>query len=191
MTSLLPPRWTDGCLDDAGLPPARETWCWWWVEYGGERRGCKNTAAYQIAGLSLCMPHTHAMRRAIAKNSQGSHCGWFRKLLQEYLADHDEDRDIALSTPVAGSPTVIYFVARYHLVKIGYTADLRSRLRAIEQGSGIIPGMAATDIELLASFPAGPAREEALHLRFRHLRAGGEWFLLNSELRDFIERVEA
>jgi hypothetical protein len=111
-------------------------------------------------------------------------------MLQENLAEYGDARDIALSTPVAGSPTVVYFVARYHLVKIGYATDLRSRLRAIEQGSGIIPGMAATPVELLASFPGDPAREQALHRRFSHLRAYGEWFLLNDELKGFIERVK-
>ena len=50
--------------------------------------------------------------------------------------------------------------------------------------------MAASPVELLASFPGDPAREEALHLRFRHLGAGGEWFLLNDELRGFIKRVK-
>jgi hypothetical protein len=177
------------------LPPPDQRLCWWSVECRdgcGERRGCQHEAVCKVFGFNLCRVHAEKMQHAVTRAIHDDQGEWFRGLLRENLAEysHGEVRDLALSTPVFGARTVIYFVARYHLVKIGYATDLRSRLRAIEQGSSIIPGMAATPVELLASFPGDRARERELHDRFRHLCAGGEWFLLNDELEGFIKRVK-
>lgn len=64
------------------------------------------------------------------------------------------------------------------LVKIGFSADIRSRL-PLYQGHSPVP------ITLLASDPAGDTLTEAeLHWRFRHLRDHHDWFRAAPDLLD-------
>jgi hypothetical protein len=68
------------------------------------------------------------MQKAIVRGIHDDQGEWFRGLLRENLAEysHGDGRDIALSTPVAGSPTVIYFMARYHLAEASTLVAQRS-----------------------------------------------------------------
>lgn len=65
---------------------------------------------------------------------------------------------------------VVYFAKRQNGdIKIGYTADLRSRMRQLRRSHGVV--------EILATEPGGEARERELHDAFRRLWTGSaEWF---------------
>lgn len=72
---------------------------------------------------------------------------------------------------------VVYFIANGNKVKIGFTTNLRSRLRQFALRSSSV-------LLLLAG---GPELERALHTRFaRHRDGVTEWFDLCSEIVDFV-----
>lgn len=85
--------------------------------------------------------------------------------------------------------SVVYFVERDGFVKIGTTANLPDRLRDLGRGSSTIEGMSVGPVTLLATLPGDHLVEKRLHLRFERLRVGGEWFLPDQELNDFIANV--
>lgn len=88
---------------------------------------------------------------------------------------------------VRRASSLVYFVERDGFVKIGYSSDLKRRIQQINTGSCLIEGMTVGPVELLATIDgAGKETEDWLHRRFEHLRVGGEWFLLDEELRTFI-----
>jgi hypothetical protein len=70
---------------------------------------------------------------------------------------------------------VVYFVRAGAAVKIGRTANLAARLRALATAS-------AVPLELLAAVPGGREREVREHRRWRHLRLRGEWFRADEAL---------
>lgn len=65
-------------------------------------------------------------------------------------------------------------------VKIGHTLNLASRFGAI-QSCNPYP------LVLVAVTPGGLSVERSIHGRFTHLRAEGEWFRFEDDLRDFLE----
>lgn len=65
-------------------------------------------------------------------------------------------------------------------VKIGFTTNVRSRLKGLSTGS-------PTEIEVLAVFPGTMADERELHQRFAKDHLRGEWFRLSPEITEFIE----
>jgi hypothetical protein len=70
---------------------------------------------------------------------------------------------------------VVYFVRAGAAVKIGRTANLAARLRALGTAS-------AVPLELLAAVPGGREREVREHRRWRHLHVRGEWFRADGSL---------
>ncbi|MBF4562725.1 GIY-YIG nuclease family protein [Microbacterium sp. VKM Ac-2870] len=66
---------------------------------------------------------------------------------------------------------VVYYLRWEQRIKIGTTRQPRQRLAAIWHQ------------ELLAFEPGGRTLERARHEQFAHLRAGGEWFRADPELR--------
>lgn len=81
----------------------------------------------------------------------------------------------------------VYFIraAEVGLVKIGYAADYRTRLRNIICNSPV-------EVELIAAIGAvNAADEEAIwHNRFRDDRVRGEWFRETPALRAAIEAAK-
>jgi hypothetical protein len=69
----------------------------------------------------------------------------------------------------------VYFVRAGDAIKIGRTANLAARLRALATAS-------AAPLELLAAVPGGRGREAQEHRRWRHLRLRGEWFRADEAL---------
>lgn len=87
--------------------------------------------------------------------------------------------------------SVVYFIERAGFIKIGFSSDLRSRMQAISRGDSLIDGMTAGPVRILATIErSGRPTEGWLHRRFAHLRIGGEWFLPEPELLDFIEGLQ-
>lgn len=88
--------------------------------------------------------------------------------------------------PVKG-PSVVYFVEREELIKIGVTTNLDSRLKAISGGSCMPPGMTVGPVTLLAVEPGDRTLEQQLHRKFERSRAAGEWFRPSRALRTYID----
>jgi hypothetical protein len=65
-------------------------------------------------------------------------------------------------------------------VKIGFTTNMRVRLKGLATGS-------PAEIEVLAVFPGTTADERELHQRFAKDHLRGEWFRLSAEIAEFIE----
>lgn len=70
--------------------------------------------------------------------------------------------------------SVVYYMRIGNRVKIGYTANLRQRLNAINPE------------ELLATEQGGPKREAERHQQFAHLRVHGEWFRYEGALVEHV-----
>ena len=63
----------------------------------------------------------------------------------------------------------VYFVRRGDLVKIGYSSDVRTRVRNLESmGGGGFDEVVVT--------PGDRAKEAGYHRQFKELRSTGEWF---------------
>lgn len=79
--------------------------------------------------------------------------------------------------PKAG---IIYFVQNGRAVKIGFTNNLKLRLKHIQLGSHM-------KIELLATIPGDENTEREIHWQFARYRIRGEWFRLRPDLKAFIQ----
>jgi hypothetical protein len=82
----------------------------------------------------------------------------------------------------AARKSVVYFVEAegLDLVKIGFTTNLRERLKAYRCECPV-------PIDLCFTVPGGRAEEKALHFRFRHAWRKGEWFQLSAIEEDMRE----
>lgn len=76
----------------------------------------------------------------------------------------------------------LYCIQREDLVKIGRAVDVPERLRTLQAAH-------PAPLLLRAAVPCHAALEGAVHRRFAHLRARGEWFYLEPELQAFIQRL--
>lgn len=102
-------------------------------------------------------------------------------LAAAYLHVRDVLEAARMST-AAGSTdqSVVYFIQRGDCIKIGYTADLKTRLRALKGD------------RVLLALPGSRAHESALHELFKAHRLEGEWFRMAPEIMEFInEHAEA
>lgn len=77
----------------------------------------------------------------------------------------------------------IYFVSDGYAVKIGFSAVITERMKALRSGS-------PRPLFLLTSIEGGEAEEAAMHAWFAHLRLHGEWFRAAPELVDFADALE-
>ena len=71
---------------------------------------------------------------------------------------------------------LVYFINKRGLIKIGFTTDLRGRVR----------GLGCRLEDVVGTMPGTMQDEKILHARFRHLCVGGEWFRIAPELVAFI-----
>jgi len=77
----------------------------------------------------------------------------------------------------------VYFIRRPDgQIKIGFSHEPESRLRAISSQSGL-------RMMLLATIPGGAALERELHARFDEYREIGEWFRPCRDIDAFIESI--
>lgn len=101
---------------------------------------------------------------------------------------NDDVRGALQRVKRARGASVVYFVEREALVKIGVTTNLANRLKAIGKGSSMPPGMTIGPVQLLATVPGDRHDEDTYHARFRQQRIKGtEWFRPNKALRHLIE----
>lgn len=90
-----------------------------------------------------------------------------------------EQSHSALDDVLAQRVNVVYYIQWADRIKIGTSANLPSRLRAL------------TYDRLLAIEPGSHALEHMRHLEFRAHRVRGEWFANAKQLRDHIDRIVA
>jgi hypothetical protein len=99
---------------------------------------------------------------------------------QRWMAESPEGRGGEVQVTLACmSDSIVYYIRRGDLIKIGTTTDPYGRFR------DLLPD------EILAFEPGERPQEKQRHFRFRHLQAGGEYFRDDPELRDHIERVRS
>lgn len=87
--------------------------------------------------------------------------------------------------------SIVYFVRREGLIKIGTTSHLANRLKAMSRGGQMPPGMTVGPVELLATTPGGRDVEARLHRQFDADRIHGtEWFQTTPRLLRLIARYQ-
>jgi hypothetical protein len=79
----------------------------------------------------------------------------------------------------------VYFISDGEFVKIGYSADWRARLKALQTSN-------PRELCAAAVIAGTIADERALHRRFAsdRLRADNEWFRFSDEIRTFIQTAK-
>jgi hypothetical protein len=77
----------------------------------------------------------------------------------------------------AGSTLQVYYMRLGNRCKIGWTSNLRRRLKAVQPE------------ELLATEPGGVVTEAERHEQFAALRVVGEWFRYEGSLVDHVEAL--
>ncbi|MFC3986449.1 GIY-YIG nuclease family protein [Streptosporangium jomthongense] len=88
-------------------------------------------------------------------------------------------------------PSLVYFVGREGLIKIGTTTNLEKRLKALSKGSAMPSGMSVGPVELLATEPGDHRTEGVLHSRFASTRVGRtEWFRPSKALQSYIDDLK-
>lgn len=151
-------------------------------------RQCGREAKTRFGGLDLCRAHRDTLERAVLGELHRD--GDYEMRVRRELRQLEDWRDDDLRKPELDSGASVYFLKRFQFVKIGYAVDVRKRIKDINVGSSIIPGMVCVPVKLLATIPGGRPKEQKLHQRFAHLRVAGEWFIGSSELMHFIHSIE-
>lgn len=107
------------------------------------------------------------------------------------LDDHAAALERKPRGDAARGVSLVYFVRRAELIKIGTTTNLRSRLSALNRGDCAAPGMTITPVELLATTPGDRAFERSLHCQFDEYRVPGtEWFQVHPALLRLVARYQ-
>jgi hypothetical protein len=100
--------------------------------------------------------------------------------LGKFRQQKDDSIELELFSPpetLAASGSIVYYLRRGSLIKIGTTADPHSRFR------DLLPD------EILAFEPGARPEESARHRQFWHLRESGEYFSDAPDLREHIDRT--
>lgn len=79
---------------------------------------------------------------------------------------------------------MIYFVKSGRFVKIGYAADVASRIKSVLTNN-------PHEVKLLATFEGGRTMESRLHRLFADERYAREWFHYGSRLKRFLRNASA
>lgn len=109
---------------------------------------------------------------------------WVKRILGNGRSCVDREKITEALGRVTGldrSGSVIYVVKASGLraVKIGIARSLQSRIGGIQTGSPF-------PVKCLLAFPGNTDCEQALHYIFRETRLCGEWFVLDSTMKQFI-----
>lgn len=102
--------------------------------------------------------------------------------IRSWFAEDDEERADEAVAQAGGQPTgLVYFLECDDRVKIGYTTNLKERLKNFRT-------TLIDDFEVILTVPGTTALERHFHQRFDAYRIKGEWFSLSDEIRDFVSR---
>lgn len=83
------------------------------------------------------------------------------------------------ATPRTEKRDVVYVVQCDYRVKIGYTANIASRMHALKTAHH-------RPLRLLVMFDGDKTAEKTLHERFANLRVSGEWFALRKPIKEWL-----
>lgn len=154
-----------GVRVDVTIPPPRPSGrCWY--------QGC-TTVAVTKAPLSFCREHEKDaalhLAHVIADRKLWLEAGEWYRPLDSYAPTGDPEAD-----------SWVYFMRRESLIKIGYSSNPTRRAVAL-------------NAVVLAKERGGPAREAAMHGKFRDLRVRprSEWFLPGDPLIAYINALRA
>jgi excisionase family DNA binding protein len=100
------------------------------------------------------------------------------KALQGFLPAFRESQERPAKPPVE-KRDIVYVVQCDYRVKIGYTANLPSRMHALKTAHH-------RPLRVLVAFDGDKATEKALHERFAALRVAGEWFALRKPIKEWL-----
>lgn len=110
---------------------------------------------------------------------------WRRNALRDIGFAHQFPQWIAPPRLVAADAwCYVYVVGAGEMVKVGRAKDVAARMKTL-QGAQPFP------LRLIVAVPGHPSLEAAIHERFSNLRAEGEWFRLDPELKMFIRALRA
>lgn len=147
--------------------------------------GVKECSRPQFKGMPLCEEHAQDVSNEMAFHHMDINIAYQAQMRRE---DTEAIRSEAIRKrlDVEGflasrkqEPGMIYYLKVEDQVKIGFTTDLDSRLKAY-------PPMA----KLLATHPGTFATERDMHSRFAaHLAGRKEWFAVHPELESHISAV--
>lgn len=170
--------------------------------YGGGRR-CSRPA---LLSSGYCWQHTERtemwevvyqrFRNAGRDDIPEAYRQIFRRALRDaeiVIRDQQHESELVerakqvRAMPETG-PSLVYFVEREGLIKIGFTTNLDKRIKSISKGSSMPEGMTIGPVKLLAAEPGDRKLEARLHQRFSSTRVGNsEWFRPSKALRRYIE----
>jgi hypothetical protein len=88
----------------------------------------------------------------------------------------------AAVSPAVVNGGLIYFIELVNMgyIKIGYTTNMKSRMKDLRIGSPF-------EHRIIGTIPGTEVEENAIQERFSYLHVRGEWFLSSAELRAAIE----
>jgi hypothetical protein len=161
------------------LARQRSLQCQWETQYGTQ---CSWNGSDGMLGIRLCTQHEKSADGHLRRYLHGQP----HIITELYWEIFGESRFGGLPAP---GRSVVYFVERQGFVKIGTTTNLEQRLRSIGKGGQMIEGMTVGPVRLIATMPGDQRHEKLLHRQFSDLSAGGEWFLPDTRLCDFIGRL--
>lgn len=129
--------------------------------------GCQLKIVYNVANTNITVPELSIAQRVA--------------YLHEKKAKDAEQVAVAKMRAISNEPGWVYYVRQGDLIKIGFTDNLKQRMRAY-----------APTGELLACHPGTLETEKAMHQKFSvALDSGREWFRQRPELMAHIASTVA
>ena len=116
---------------------------------------------------------------------------WNNKLNTKIIKKHNLNYNLLLDA-ARQLTECVYFIKAGNYVKIGTTHDIENRLKQIQSGKGAItPDDACTDqMILIKTIPGSYNVEKTLHRIWAGNRVVGEWFNLDDDLLEYINKLE-
>lgn len=129
--------------------------------------------------MVLCLGHALDLWSAMEDARTSLPAMSEHEMRRELRQRQAEQKRAEAAKSAAIEPGWIYYIRVDERIKIGYSADVRRRMRAYPPHS-----------ELLAVHPGTPTLEREIHREFRgHLAQGREWFRPDAPLMERIEQV--
>ena len=78
--------------------------------------------------------------------------------------------------------TYIYAITNGTQIKIGYSGNVKRRLKQLNTGS-------ADKLYILCTFIGGRELEQEIHIKFGYNRINGEWFKVDQDMLDYLNSM--
>ena len=86
------------------------------------------------------------------------------------------------SNTLNSTNTYIYAITNGTDIKIGYSSNVKRRLKQLNTGSSI-------NLYVLCTFKGGRELESEIHSMFKKIRYNGEWFKADKELLEYLNSM--